>query len=53
MPFFEYKIISKKIFKKSQMTKENFNRLGKQGWELIQIATQEDGIAKAIFKRAL
>ena len=51
MKSFEYKILSNKIFKKSELTEENFNRLGKQGWQLISITVVESGVAKAYFMR--
>jgi hypothetical protein len=51
MKTFEYKIISNKVFKKSELTEENFNRLGKQGWQLISVSTLESGVAKAYFIR--
>ena len=35
------------------MTEEEFNRLGKQGWELVQINNDEGGISKAYFKRPI
>ena len=53
MKYFEYKIISNKVFKKSMMTEKEFNRLGKQGWELTQINSDESGISKAYFKRPI
>ena len=53
MKYFENKIISNKVFKKSMMTEEEFNRLGKQGWELAQINSDESGISKAYFKRPI
>jgi len=51
MKTFENKIISNKVFKKSELTEENFNRLGKQGWQLISVSTLESGVAKAYFIR--
>lgn len=53
MKYFEYKILTNKVFKKSLMNEEEFNRLGKQGWELVQITTEEAGVARAFFKRAV
>ena len=53
MSYFEYKILSNKVFKKSVMTEEEFNRLGKLGWELVQVTAEESGVAKAYFKRPL
>ena len=49
MKTFEYKILSNKVFRKSELTEENFNRLGKQGWQLISVSTYESGVAKAFF----
>ncbi len=49
MKTFEYKILSNKVFRKSELTEENFNRLGKQGWQLISVSTLESGVAKAFF----
>ncbi|MGC6421703.1 MAG: DUF4177 domain-containing protein [Flavobacteriaceae bacterium] len=51
MQYFEYKIISNKLFKKSLMNEEEFNRLGKMGWELVHVTTEETGVARAFFKR--
>ena len=52
MKHYEYKILKDKIFKKSEMTEATFNRLGKQGWELVNIA-EINGLTTAYFKRVL
>ena len=48
MKHFEYKIVTNQAFKKSFMTEEYFNKLGKEGWELISLSALD---ASAYFKR--
>ena len=48
MKKFENKIVTNHAFKKSFMTEEYFNELGKEGWELISISALD---ASAYFKR--
>ena len=50
MKCFEYKVLKDKVFRKSLITEEELNRLGKQGWELVSL-TAIDGLGTAIFKR--
>ena len=52
MKCFEYKVLKDKVFRKSLITEEELNRLGKQGWELVSISAI-DGIGSAFFKREL
>ena len=52
MKMFQYKILEKKIFKKTIINEENINRLGKQGWELVSLYN-ESGVTKAYFKKEL
>jgi hypothetical protein len=48
MKKYEYKIVTNHAFKKSFMTEEYFNELGKEGWELVSVSGLE---AIAYFKR--
>jgi len=48
MKHFEYKILTNKAFKKSLMNEEYFNKLGKEGWELISLSFLNES---AYFKR--
>ena len=50
MKFYEYKILKDKVFKKSIITEAELNRLGKQGWELVNV-TSAEGFKTAYFKR--
>jgi hypothetical protein len=52
MKCFEYKVLKDKVFRKSLITEEELNRLGKQGWELVSL-TAIDGLYTATFKREL
>ena len=53
MKLFHYKILKNKLFKKSIITEEEFNRLGKQGWELVSTSPGDGGILQAFFKKEL
>ena len=48
MKYFEYKIISNKVFKKSMMTEEEFNRLGKKAGNLFRST-----VTKAVFLKPI
>ena len=52
MECFEYNLLKGKFFRKSLITEEELNRLGKQGWELVSISAI-DGIGSVFFKREL
>lgn len=52
MKQYQYKILEDKVFRKSVVTEEELNRLGKQGWELVNVDMSE-GVKKAYFKREL
>lgn len=49
---YQYKILEDKVFRKSVVTEEELNRLGKQGWELVKVDASE-GVKKGYFKREL
>lgn len=52
MKRYSYKIIENKLFKKPQITEENLNKLGMDGYELVEV-TQAEGLTKAFFKKEL
>lgn len=52
MKRFSYKILENKLFKKPNITEENLNRLGMDGYELIAVS-QTEGLTKAYLKKEL
>lgn len=46
----EYKFLTDKPFKRTVITEENFNKLGKEGWELIKV---DVWASRAYFKREI
>lgn len=53
MKIFQYKILANKVFKKSVITEDNLNQLGKQGWELVSVQLSESGLQTAYFKKEI